>query len=297
MSANGTAPQHKYLRPEDLAKLGSFEFAPKLLVEGYLSGRHKSRVRGSSVEFHDYRQYVAGDDLAMVDWRVYARTDRHYLRTFEQETNLECHILLDSSASMGYGERISKLDYASFFAAALAYLVYRQRDRVSLLTFDAQIRSFAPPSSTMRHINEMLHLLENNAPGAKTSLAATLKKAGPLLKRKGTLVIISDFFDDPGAIFSALGLYLHRGFRVHLFHILDPAELELPGEGLLNYVDMESRHRTIAHAGEIRRAYQAAIGQHIENLRRLAATKQVDYALARTDLPFFNLFDHLCDRR
>lgn len=296
MTAPSTA-SHKYLRPEDLAKLGAFEFAPKLLVEGYLSGRHRSRVRGSSVEFHDYRQYVPGDDLAMVDWRVYARTDRHYLRTFEQETNLECHLMLDSSASMGYGGPITKLDYASFFTAALAYLVFRQRDRVSLLTFDEKIRSFLPPSGTSRHLNEMLHLLENNTPGSKTSLSVALRKAGPLLKRRGTLVIVSDFFDDPGAIFSALSIYLHRGFRVHLFHILDPTEMELPGEGLLSYVDMESRHRTIAHAGDIRRAYQTAIGQHIENLRRLSSAKQIDYALARTDHSFFNLFDHLCDHR
>lgn len=292
-----TASPHKFLRPEDLAKLGGFEFAPRLMVDGYLSGRHKSRAFGSSVEFHDYRQYVPGDDLAMVDWRVYARTDRYYLRRFEQETNLECHLVLDSSASMGFGKPITKLDYASFFTAALAYLVYRQRDRTSLLTFDAQLRSFLPPASTSRHLDSLLHTLEHNVPGSTTSLSTALRKANPLLKRKGTLIIVSDFFDDPGAIFSALSPYIHRGFRVHLFHILDPVEIDLPGDGLLTYVDMESRRRTIAHAGEIRHAYQTAMGRHIENLRRLAAAKQIDYALARTDLPFFNLFDHLCDHR
>ena len=130
-------PVHRYLRPEDIRKLQTFEFAPKAMVEGYLAGMHRSRQRGSSIEFHEYRQYVPGDDPAAVDWRVYARTDRHYLRTYNLETSMECHIFLDSSASMGFGAAPAKLEYASFFAAALCYLVLINHDRVSLLLFDS----------------------------------------------------------------------------------------------------------------------------------------------------------------
>lgn len=135
----------KYLRPEDIRKLETFEFAPKAVVEGYLAGNHRSRSRGCSIEFRDYREYVHGDDPALIDWRVFARTDRYYLRTYEQETNMECHVFLDSSASMGFGRELSKLEYGSFFAAALCYLVTRNSDRVSLQLFDDSIRHFFPP--------------------------------------------------------------------------------------------------------------------------------------------------------
>lgn len=225
--------QYKYLRPEDIHRLAGFAFAPKAVVEGYFAGQHVSRVRGSSVEFRDYRQYVPGDDLAQIDWRVYGRTDRFYLRTYDQETSLDCHLFLDSSASMGFGRQPSKLEYASFFTACLAYLVIRGGDRVSLQLFDRRIRHFIPPGSTHRHLDELLNLLQRNEPGETTSLAESLRTAFPLLKRRGILVVVSDFFDDPAAIFAAFAPYLHRGFKIYLFHVLTPAELDLPEQGLV----------------------------------------------------------------
>lgn len=281
----------KYLRPEDIRRLATYEFAPRALAEGYLSGKHMSKQRGSSIEFHDYRQYVPGDDLALVDWRVYARTDRHYLRTFEQETNMECAIFLDSSASMGFGENPRKLDYASFFAAALAYLVFLSRDRVALQIFDARVRHFFPHGSTDRHLVNLMHALERNEPGNPTSLAEALRRSAPLLKRRGSVVIISDFFDDAASIFLALNPYLHRGFKVFLFHVLTPEEIELPQRGLLTFLDLEDRSRIVAHTSNIRSHYREAIKKHIQNLRALSARRGVEYSLARTDTPFFNLFD------
>ena len=285
--------QHKYLRPEDIRRLSSYEFAPKALVEGYMAGRHRSRERGSSIEFRDYREYVPGDDPALIDWRVFARTDRHYLRTFEQETNMGCSIFLDSSASMGYGNPTSKIDYASFFAAALSYLVIRNGDRVSLQLFDQNIRQFIAPGSTQRHLNTLLNILERNRPGEQTSLANALTRAYPLLRQRGTLVVLSDFLDDPAAIFQALAPYLHRGFKVHLYAILTPAELELPDRGLTTFVDMENDTRVVAHTATISQRYNQAMADHISALRELASRRQVDFAVARTDAPFYQLFDRL----
>lgn len=282
--------RHKFLRPEDIRKLSGFEFAPRHIVEGYLAGRHLSRARGLSTEFRDYRQYAPGDDPAALDWKVFARTDRHYVRSYEQETNTACYLFLDSSASMGYR---GKLDYASFFAAALCYLVARRGDLVSLHLFDATVRKHFPPGSTHAHLDNLLNALERNHPGGQTNLSEALRRSLPLLKRRGSMVVVSDFFDDPAAIFDALGPYLHRGFKVHLFHILSPEELELPGEGLAEYVDLESSRRVVVHAESVRKPYQAALQAHIDGLRRLAARRGVDYSLARTDTHYFQLFDHL----
>ena len=282
--------RYKYLRPEDIQRLSGFAFAPKAVVEGYLAGRHVSRVRGSSVEFRDYRQYVPGDDLALVDWRVYGRTDRFYLRTYDHETSLDSHLFLDSSASMGFGNQPTKLEYASFFTACLAYLVIRGGDRVSLQLFDRGIRSFVPPGSTHRHLDELLNLLERNRPVETTSLAASLRSAFPLLKRRGILVVVSDFFDDPAAIFEAFAPYLHRGFKIYLFHILTPAEIDLPEQGLVSYRDLETGQRITAHAADVRDGYRRAMDRHIGSLREWATRRAVDYTVARTDTNFHRLF-------
>lgn len=288
--------QHKYLKAEDVHRLKSYEFAPKALAEGYLAGRHPSHVRGASIEFHDYRQYVPGDDRALIDWRVYGRTDRYYLRTFEQETNMSCNILLDSSASMGFGDKITKLEYASFFAAAFCYLVIHGTDRVSLTLFDQKVRSYFPPGSTTRHLNQILNALEDNQPGERTSVAAALNKCVPLFKQRGSIIVISDFLDDPAEIFHALAPFLHRGFKVHLCQILDPGEVELQRNTMTTFVDMESGQRVVAHAGVIRESYRAALQKHNQGLRELAARRQVDFVSVTTDRHYFELFDHLVRR-
>ncbi len=289
------ATRYKYIRPEDIRRLKHYEFGVKALVEGYLSGRHRSKERGASIEFHEYRQYVQGDDPALVDWRVFARSDRHYLKTFEQETNMECHLFVDSSASMGYCEEgdITKLEYASFFAACLAWLVISKNDKVSLQLFDEQIRLFLDAGSTRSHLHQLLTALENNKPGERTSLATALERSAPLIKRKGTLVILSDFFDEPEAIFKALNPYLHRGFRVHLFHVLDPAELTLPKLGLARFNDLESAEHLVVHTDQLRDLWRDEMHEHVQKLRRLSARRKVDYALVKTTDNWFNLFDRL----
>jgi uncharacterized protein (DUF58 family) len=245
------------------------------------------------MEFHEFRPYTPGDAPHLVDWRVFARTDRFYLKTFEQETRLECHIFVDSSASMGFpevGTGLTKLDWASHFAGCLAYLVTLRQDRVSLTLFDASIRQHLPPGTTRGHLQQMLHALEQNAPGSRTSLAASLEKALPLLKHKATLVVVSDFLDDPAAIFRALGAYLHRGFRVFLFQVLSPEELLLPDTAFRRYVDMESGERLPVHPGTVRVAYQKELAAHQHRLAQLASRRGVEFAQARTDQPWL---DHL----
>ena len=285
----------KYLKPEDINKLRNYEFGAKALVEGYLSGRHRSKQRGSSTEFHEYRQYTPGDDPAMVDWRVFARSDRHYLKTFEQETNMECTIFVDSSASMGYKEKakLTKLEYASFFAACLAWLVISKNDQVGLQIFDKGIRHHLPPASTKKHLHTILNLLENNTAGSETSLAESLKRAHPLIKNKGTIVILSDFFDNPKEIFQALNPYIHRGFRIHLFHILDPGEIKITDHGLTRFNDMESNESLTVHTTNIKQAWEQELGLHTQALRSLAASRKVDYTFSSTTESYFNLFDHL----
>ena len=289
---------HRFLDPADIRRLKNYEFGAKAMVEGYLAGRHRSHQRGSSIEFHEFRQYAPGDDLARVDWRVFARNDKLFLRTFEQETNLECHIFLDCSASMGFPEnspRLSKLEYASFFAAALAWWVISKNDRVSLTLFDHGIRKFLPPASTRQHLHDLLATLETNRPGSNTSITETLARAQPLLKRKGTLVILSDFFTEPAALFRALNPYIHRGFRIHLFHLLDPSELNLDDRGLSRFIDMETNDQLTVHPHALRDAWQQELLNHTRALRALACARRADYALTSTADPYFSLFDRLRD--
>ena len=285
----------KYLKTEDINRLRNYEFGAKALVEGYLSGRHRSKQRGSSTEFHEYRQYAPGDDLSMIDWRVFARSDRHYLKTFEQETNLECTIFVDSSASMGFKEsgEVTKLEYASFFAACLAWLVTSKNDQVGLQIFDKDIRHHLPPGSTRKHLHNILNLLETNHAGSETSLGESLKRAAPLIKRKGTIVILSDFFDDPKEIFKSLNPYIHRGFRIHLFHILDPGEISLTDRGLARFTDMESDEKITINTTSLKQAWEQELKTHTKKLRSLAASRNVDYTMISTQESYFTLFDRL----
>ena len=285
----------KYLRAEDVRRLESYEFAARLLAEGWLSGRHRSRLRGASTEFHEYRAYSPGDDPHLVDWRVYARNDRHYIKTFEQETNLECHLLVDSSKSMGFsgGASVTKLEFASYFAAALAWLVVRGTDRVSLQIFDDKVRHFLAPGSTRQHLHQLLSLLERNEPGHATSLAVALHRASLQLRRRGTLVVLSDFYDEPAAIFRALNVFIHRGFRIHLFHVLSPEEWDI-GEGILaRYEDVETADHLTIHPQILAASYRETLQTHVARLRALSAQRKVDYTTIRTDASFWPLFDRI----
>jgi uncharacterized protein (DUF58 family) len=286
----------RYPDPVDIQNLKSYELAPRLLVEGYLQGRHKSPDRGHSTEFRDFREYSPGDDLRLMDWRVYARTDKHFVRVYEEETDMTVYLFLDSSASMGYG-RPPKLHYASLFAAALAYLAVRQGDRASLLTFDDELREFFPPGGTQPHLRSLCRTLEENAAGSETSVAEALRKGFPLCRKRGTLIVISDFFDDVASIFSALDQYIHRHFEVVLFHVIDPTELELERRGAVEFCDLETAERVVLNTDRLAAEYRRRLERFIGSMRALAVRRQVDYVLARTDTHYFTLFDKYLKRK
>jgi uncharacterized protein (DUF58 family) len=200
-----------FLDPAVVARLGTIDLKARTVVQGFLTGLHRSPYKGFSVEFAEYREYLPGDDLATLDWKVYARTDRHFVKKYEAETNLECHILLDVSASMGYrSERLSKLEYGSYLAASLGYLMTRQRDAVGLLTFDERIVSMLPTSSRPGHLKAMLVSLERIAVGTRTDVAKPLRDLAEAISRRGLVVLISDLLDDPVRVIHGLKLFRYR---------------------------------------------------------------------------------------
>jgi len=288
---------YRFLKPEDVLKLKSYEFAPRMVVEGYFAGTHRSSHKGQSSDFFDYREYSPGDDIRSIDWHVYARTDRHFVRLFEQYTDMVCYLFLDSSASMGYGQPFSKLDYCSFFTAALAYLIIKQGDLVSLTISDDSIRHHFPAGSTHNHLTNILNSLERNQAEERTNLAEALLRATPLLKKRGILVIISDLLDDPGRFFTALNPYLHRGFQVMIFHILHPDELKLPPRGYVRFQDMETGQHLTTDSDAIIKGYVEAVSQARLNVRALSIRKGVHYTFANTKTHYFNLFDEFTAKR
>jgi len=292
-----TLVEWRYLRPEDVARLKSYEFAPRLLVEGYLAGRHRSPERGRSVEFRDYRGYAPGDDVRSIDWKVLARCERYFVRLFEEETDVVAHVFLDSSASMGFGGVPTKLEYSSFFAAALCFLVTRCSDKVSLTLFDDGIRKHVAPGGSRYHLTELMHVLEHNRPGRETRLSSALRKMFPLLRKKGILVIVSDFFDSLPDIFASLNMYLHRGHEVVLFHVLAPEEMELAGSGQARFRDMENSSEVEVFLPGIKKAYRDKITAFIRNMRTAARKKGIEYVFAGTDTHYFRLFERYLKKR
>lgn len=283
------------LTTEDMTRLAGYRFSVKMMAEGWLSGPHRAKGRGSSTDFLEYRAYAPGDDPRLIDWRVYARTDRLQLKTFENETHLECHLFVDSSASMAYrgSGPVSKLEYASHLAACMAWLVVRGKDRVSLQLFDECIRSYLPPGSTSAHLNRCLSLLERNHAGKQTDLPAALEQSRHLLTRPGSLVIVSDFLCDVQDLQQALNPYLHRGCKVVLVQVLDPDELILPGEGMARYVDMETGEKVTCNLEDIRSAYTAGMKARQASLHALASARGMLYFPVATDSSFYPLFDAL----
>ena len=283
------------LRPEDMTRLANYRFAVRMMAEGWLSGRHRARGRGSSSNFLEDRAYAPGDDPRLIDWRVFARTDRLQLRTFEHETHLECHLFVDSSASMDYREQgpLSKLAYACHFAACVAWLVVRGKDRVSLQLFDEQVRDYLPPGSATTHLNRCLSLLENPIAGGRTELPQALERARGLVRHPVTLVIVSDFLCDLAALQAALNSYLHLGCKVVLVQVLDPGELSLSGQGLARFVDMESGERVTCNPDELRRTYTERMVAMQQRMHAMAAARGMLYLPTTTDRSFYPLFDAL----
>ena len=288
----------RFLDPAILGRIGSLELKARTVVEGFLSGLHRSPFKGFSVEFAEYRQYLPGDDLSTIDWKVYARSDRYYVKKFEEETNVDCHLLLDISASMGYGsDGITKLRYGSMLAASLAYLMNRQRDAVALTTFDDAIVTMLPPSARASHLRSILVTLDRIALGRRTDVSKPLHLMADAIGKRGVVILISDLLDDPARVAEGLRHFRFRGSDVIVFHLLDPAERTFPFTRAARFRDLELGDELMAVPEIVRQEYLDALQQAIDGYRRELGSAGIDYQLIDTSTPLeFALMAYLSTR-
>lgn len=276
------------LDPRTLAKLKGLTLRARHIVEGYVAGLHKSPYHGFSIEFAEHREYAPGDDLRYVDWKVFGRTDKVYLKQYEDETNLICYLVLDVSESMTYRGResaMSKLEYAQSVAAALAWLVLKQQDAVGLATFDSQIRSMIRPAGSPSHLEQLLHVMETATPGKKTAAGPIFHELAQRLTKRGVVVVLSDMFDDVDSLAAGLKHFRHRRHDVVLLHVLDPAELDFPFKGPTEFKGLEEFPEVQADPLVIRRAYLRELAAYRHKLEQTCRREHIDYFLLRTDQP------------
>ncbi len=275
-----------YLDPQVLARLEGLPLRARLIVEGYVAGVHRSPYHGFSIEFAEHREYAPGDDLRYLDWKVFGRTDKFYLKQFEEETNLVCSLLLDTSESMCYRSAaapMSKLDYARCAAAALAYLVLQQQDSVGLATFDHQVRASLRPGSNPSHWQELVRVMEESDPGRKTSVGPIFHELAERLRRRGIVVVLSDLFDDVEAAVGGLKHLRHRRHEVILFHVLDPAEIEFPFHEATRFRGLEAWPDVVVEPNALRRTYLDQFDRYLRRLKQGCRAAQIDYVLMRID--------------
>ncbi len=279
----------KFLSPEVVSKLKGMELKARMVVEGFITGLHKSPYHGFSVEFAEHRQYMPGDSIRDIDWKVYAKSDRYYIKQYEEETNLKAYLLLDCSASMGYSSDAAvqnKFDYARTLAASLAYLMIKQRDAVGLTTFADEILRYIPPRSAGMHLHLLLRQFGGLTTASTTDLALPLHEMAERIKRRGLIIVISDLFDDPERIISGIKHFRHRNHEVIVFQILDPRERDFAFSGEAIFEDMETGERITTMPWQIKRDYV----RQFEEVARLIATEcrqaRVDYHLIDTSTPF-----------
>jgi uncharacterized protein (DUF58 family) len=279
-------PQTQYLDPEVLQKLGDLELVAREVVEGLRVGSHRSPLRGFSTEFAHHRQYAPGDPIRSIDWRVFGRTERYYTKLYEAETNFDCHLLLDSSASMSYGSgKVTKLEYAKFLAASIAYMVLKQRDSVGLSVFDSEVRAYMPPRSTMGVILEIDRLLRVTKPVPKTTIAKQLHDIALLLRRRSLVVLISDLFSEVDDIMAGLDHLKFDGHNVVVIQTLDSYELEFPFKGTWRFEGLEGEEPLTTQTDRIRESYLADLRKYLDELNARCVGSHIDYTMADTKRP------------
>ena len=267
-----------------VAMLNSISMKAKLVVEGYIIGQHRSPYHGFSVEFSEHRSYEPGDEVKHIDWKLYGKTNRLYVKRYEEETNLRAHLILDTSKSMSYtSNKVSKLDYGSYLLAALSYLMISQQDAAGVVLFDEKIRSFIPPKSTPSHLNTLLNILDAPKPGNDTKIESVLHQMAERINKRGLVIIISDLLDNPKNVFKGLKHFRHRKQEVILFHILDRNELEFEFENRTKFVDMESGEEITTDPWHIKNEYKNLILDIQKYHRRNCRLNKIDYVPLYTD--------------
>jgi uncharacterized protein (DUF58 family) len=290
----------KYLQPDVVARLANMELVARLVVEGFITGLHKSPYHGFSVEFAEHRQYMPGDEIKHLDWKIYGKTDRYYIKQFEEETNLKSYIILDASRSMAYSSegRMSKLEYASYITGALAELMVQQRDAVGFTIYDEKVRTYMPPHATKSYLKEILRQLETVQAGNKTGTADSLHIIAERIKRRGLVIILSDLFDRPAEVMSALRHFRHKKNEVIVMQILDPLERSFAFGRDAVFKDLETAEEMITQPWHIQKAYQQEMKHFLDSYKKECRENNIDYILLDTSTPFdVALFEYLHKRQ
>ena len=276
--------KRKYLHPEVAAKLGNMSLRARLVVEGYIIGLHKSPYHGFSVEFAEHRAYGPGDEIRHIDWKLYGKTDRYYVKQYEEETNLRSYLIMDISKSMTYrSKNISKLEYASYLTAALSYLMLNQKDGIGLILFDKKIQSFIPPRSTSSRLNTIFSQLDQINPGEDTQLGNVLHEMADRIKKRGLIILISDLFDDFDAIIGGLKHFRYNKQEVIVFHILDRQELNFNFNTRTRFKDMETGELVTTEPWQIRNSYKDLMLKFQDKYRKQCRKRLIDYIPLFTD--------------
>ncbi len=278
----------KYLNPSVLSKISSLELRAKLIVEGFLLGLHKSPYHGFSIEFSEHRQYNQGDSIKDIDWKVYGKTDRFYIKQYEEETNLKCYIVLDTSKSMNYASEgnIRKLEYASMLAASLSYLMLKQQDAVGLALYSDEIKKIIQPRVSNIYLQEIVYTLSNITASSKTQTAFSFHNIAEKIKKRGLVILISDFFDDLDSVLNAIKLFSIKRNEVIVFQILDPIEKNFAFSRDSIFVDLETSEEMTTQPHQIQKAYQEAMSNFLKRLRQECFNSGIDYNLIETSQPF-----------
>ncbi len=286
----------QFLDPRVLARIDNLELLARTVVDGFINGLHHSPYFGLSVDFAEHRQYTPGDDIRRVDWRVFGRTDRFYVKEYEADTNANFCVLLDVSKSMDYGSvGVTKLDYSRYLAACLSYFSRTQRDRVGMLTFDSDVKNYVPSSA--KHLDIVLHTIDNLEALNAGSFAEPINKIAEILTRRSILVLISDLYEDPDVVVDSLNLLRHKGNDVIVFHVLDPAEIEFPFDDAAHFQDIENGESIPVVPDTLRDQYLALMNEHVTNLEQRLVRSRIDYCRFDTSQPLdFALFEYLARR-
>ena len=277
----------KYFNPETLAQLEGLELQARQIVEGFVSGLHQSPYHGFSIEFAEHREYVSGDDLRYVDWKVFAKTDRFYLKQYEEETNFSCHVLLDTSESMLYQSAaapVTKLQYAKFVAAALSHLVLRQQDAVGLATYDDGVRNFVRASSQPSHLKQLCHVMEESPATGETAMGPIFDDLAERIKKRGLILVISDLFDNVDQVLMGLKHFRHKRHEVVVLQVIDPAEQDFSFRDPTLFKGLENWPEMMTDPRSLKAAYQHEFENFLTELRRGCRALRIDHVLLRTDM-------------
>ncbi len=278
-----TQDSKRFLQPEAISRIARLDLQARHIVEGFLSGLHRSPYFGQSIEFVQHREYVSGDDPRNIDWKVWSKTDKYYIKQFEEDTNLRCTLLVDVSESMQFGDGpLSKYEYACAVAASLAYLLLRQQDSVGLVAFDGEIRAQTPMRSSNKHLHSIIAALDAGTPSRKTNMYDVLRRVADERYRKGMIILISDLFADRDSLFRGLKLLRHRGHDVMVIHILDDEELDFNYTGTTRFEGLEETGEMVCDPRSLREGYLQAMGEFLDDVRRRCAKNVIDYQTIRT---------------